>query len=223
MKKLTWADPPSQTAFPIAQPGYPMIYASAFATLIFAVMQLKFLALIGLLFTIFVCYFFRDPDRLTPDEPGAVICPADGKIIKAHTVDSNPFLDGPRTKISIFMSPFNVHVNRIPHDGTVREIVYNPGKFIRANLDEASDENEHNALIIRTPEEIDICVVQVSGYVARRIICAVKENDVVERGRRFGMICLGSRLDVYLPADFQPDVSLGDKVKAGTSILGYLK
>lgn len=223
MKKLSWADPPSQTAFPIAKPGYPMICASAFATLVFAVMQMKIIALAALLFTIFICYFFRDPDRLTPDEPGAVICPADGKIVKTRTVDSNPFLDGPRMMVSIFMSPLNVHVNRIPLDGTVKQVVYNPGKFIRANLEEASSENEHNAVVIQTPEGIDICVVQVSGYVARRIICAAKENDTVKKGCRYGMICLGSRLDVYMPADFEPSVSLGDKVKAGTSVLGWLK
>jgi phosphatidylserine decarboxylase len=123
-------------------------------------------------------------------------------------------------KISIFMSVFNVHVNRVPYNGSIKEINYHPGKFFSANLDKASQQNEHNAVLIEMENSQPLCVVQIAGLIARRIICYVKPGDQVRRGQRFGLICFGSRLDVYLPVSMQLKLAVGDKVKAGTSILG---
>jgi len=121
------------------------------------------------------------------------------------------------------MSVFNVHVNRIPCKGEVTNIVYHPGKFFSANLDKASEQNEHNAVFLKTEEGIHLSLVQIAGLIARRIICKLQVGDQVHRGERFGMICFGSRLDVYLPQNFEPAVTIGDKVQAGTSVLGVLK
>jgi phosphatidylserine decarboxylase len=223
MEKYTRFDPPSQTAFPVASAGYPFIISAAFATAILALLGLTTLTLIGLVTTFAICGFFRDPDRVVPDQKGSVLSPADGKIISAGVVDSSPFSDGRTMKISIFMSVFNVHVNRVPCDGQVKQISYHPGKFISANFDKASLENEHNAVFLETVDGRRLCVVQVAGLIARRIICKVKPGDDVIRGQRFGLICFGSRLDVYLPADLTLNVVVGDKTKAGETILGRFK
>ena len=220
MDKFIRSDIPSRTAFPIARAGYPLIIAAAFATAILALAQLATLALIALAATFCICGFFRDPDRLIPNEEGAVVSPADGKVILADFVEDSPFFPGRAVKISIFMSVFNVHVNRMPCNGRVKEIGYNPGKFFAANLDKASLENEHNAVFIEMENKKPMCVVQIAGLVARRIICYIQPGDNVLRGQRFGLICFGSRLDVYLPGDIMLNVAIGDKVKAGTSILG---
>ncbi|HPA14564.1 MAG TPA: phosphatidylserine decarboxylase family protein [Desulfobacterales bacterium] len=222
MSKFTWSDLPSQVAFPVARAGYPLIFASAFVTAVLALLQLTTGALIALIITLFISYFFRDPDRIVPSHEGAVVSPADGKVVKIETVENSSFFEGAGLKISIFMSVFNVHVNRIPHEGKVRKVSYYPGKFFSANLDKASQENEHNAVFIETEEGKRLCVVQIAGLIARRIICRLQEGDRVDRGQRYGMICFGSRLDVYLPADFKPNVTEGDRVKAGTSVLGDL-
>lgn len=219
---FSYPDPSNQTAFPVAKPGYPFIFAAAFTTAVFALLDLTFLALLGLAATFFICYFFRDPDRITPKGDGIAVSPADGRVIVAETQSECPFMEGPCVKISIFMSVFNVHVNRIPHEGTVTEIKYYPGKFFNASLDKASKENEYNAVFIETENGGKMCVVQIAGLVARRIICNLQEGEKVYRGRRFGMICFGSRLDVYLPPGSSLNVSVGDKVKAGTSVLGGL-
>jgi len=223
MEKFSWSDPLSQTAFPIAKPGYGVIGASAFATAILAMIGLTALAFIGLVITFFICWFFRDPDRIIPTQEGAVVSPADGKVIFRDIVEDCPFIEGPCLKISIFMSIFNVHVNRIPHEGTISRVAYNPGKFFTANLDKASRDNEQNAVVVQIEKGRKICFIQIAGLVARRIICRVQEGDSLLRGQRFGMICFGSRLDIYLPPDTVPKISIGEKVKAGTSVLGYLK
>lgn len=215
-------DPPSQQAFPIAKPGYPLIGAAAFVTIIFALLELTFLALVSLVITLFICSFFRDPDRLAPTDPGAVVSPADGRIVTAELTDTNPFLEGKCLKISIFMNVFNVHVNRIPHEGKISGIQYYPGKFLVASLNEASAENERNAVLVETGDGKKFCVVQVAGLVARRIICGVQEGEDVIRGQRFGMICFGSRLDVYLPENSKLYANIGDKVQAGASILAFM-
>ena len=223
MDKFSRPDPPCQVAFPVAKAGYPLIFASAFTTAIFALLGLTVLALAGLAITFFICYFFRNPDRVVPNHNGAVVSPADGKVVAAGTADNSPFFEGKCLEISIFMSVFNVHVNRIPHEGRVTKISYYPGKFFSANLDKASKHNEHNAVFLETEKGKKICMVQIAGLIARRIICKLQENEKVARGQRFGMICFGSRVTVYLPADTKPNVAVGDVVKAGTSILGYLK
>jgi phosphatidylserine decarboxylase len=179
------------------------------------------LTLIGLIITLCICGFFRDPDRIIPDAESVIVSPADGKVILTGLTDDTPFFSGQTMKISIFMSVFNVHVNRIPYDGRVKKIDYHPGKFFSANLDKASLENEHNAVFIEMDNARPLCVVQVAGLIARRIICRIQPGDHVIRGQRFGLICFGSRLDVYLPPDIKLRVAPGDKVKAGTSILGH--
>ena len=223
MKRFRWTEAPRATAIPIAAAGYPLIAAGAFTTAVLALLGLTGLTLIALCITFCVCAFFRDPDRVIPDDPDAVVSPADGKVIFAEVVDSSAFFDAPALKVSIFMTVFNVHVNRMVHEGRIEEIRYHPGKFFSANLDKASLENEHNAVFLNLADGRQVCVVQVAGLIARRIICYVKPDDKVLRGQRFGLICFGSRLDVYLPADTRLEVGIGDKVRAGTSILGWLK
>jgi phosphatidylserine decarboxylase len=222
MDKFSWSDTPGQIAFPVASAGYPLIFAAAFVTAVLALLALVLPALCGLIVTFFICYFFRDPDRVIPQKKGAVVSPADGKVIAAGTINNGKFFEGPCIKISIFMSVFNVHVNRIPHEGVVKKISYHPGKFFSANLDKASEYNEHNAIFIETEEGKKMCVVQIAGLIARRIICRIQKDDGLTRGQRFGMICFGSRLDVYLPADTKLNVAVGDKMKSGASVLGYL-
>jgi phosphatidylserine decarboxylase len=220
MTQLNWSDPPSQTAFPVAKAGYPFIFASAFATAVFALLGVGFMAVLGLFATGFICFFFRDPDRLVPAGDGVIVSPADGKVIKVEPVDQTAYFEGACTRISVFMSVFNVHVNRVPHEGTIRKVTYYPGKFFSANLDKASKDNEHNALLLESPEGRPVGFVQIAGLIARRIICAVQPGDVLKRGQRFGMICFGSRLDIYLPPEAEIQVAVGDKVQAGSSILG---
>jgi len=223
MDKFTWTEPPRPVAFPVARPGYPIIISAAFVTAVLALLGMTVLTLLSLGLTLFICYFFRDPDRLIPQKEGAIVSPADGRILSVIKTVNESFFDGPCIKISIFMSVFNVHVNRMPCSGTVTDILYHPGKFFSANLDKASEKNERNAIFLKTEGGFQICVVQIAGLIARRIICQLKVGDAVNRGARFGMICFGSRLDVYLPQRFEPSVSAGDKVHAGTSVLGMLK
>lgn len=223
MERYTWAESPSDSGFPIARPGYPFIGISAFVTAIFALTGLHCLTIIGLAFTLFCCYFFRDPDRVTPAAPDALIAPADGKVIVAEKVDSHPYGDGPAFQISIFMSVFNVHVNRIPFDGIIRDLRYQPGRFFNASLDKASTDNERSALLIETESGKKFWNVQVAGLVARRIICRVQPGDTVQKGRRYGMICFGSRLDLFLPPEFASEIKIGQRTQSGTTILGYLK
>lgn len=222
MKNHDWPEPPGQLAFPIAKAGHPLIGAAAFTTAVLALLGWAVPTVICLTATFFICWFFRDPDRLTPEETGAVVSPADGKVVFAEKVDDCPFLEGPHFKVSIFMSVFNVHVNRSPFDGTVTEVRYHPGKFFSANLDKSSRENEHNAITLVTSDQRKICFVQIAGLIARRIICNVKAGDAVNRGQRIGLICFGSRLDVYLPPDSRLNVNRGDTVLAGMSVLGHL-
>jgi len=223
MNKFFRSDSPSQTAFPVARAGYPFIFVAAFTTAILALLGLTTLTLIGLVITFCICGFFRDPDRVIPAEKDLVVSPADGKVIAASVVKTGPFFNGECMKISIFMSVFNVHVNRVPYNGRVKEIDYYPGKFFSANLDKASQQNEHNAVSIEMENGKPLCVVQIAGLIARRIICHIKPEDQVRRGQRFGLICFGSRLDVYLPTDIKLKSTVGDKVKAGASILGQFE
>jgi phosphatidylserine decarboxylase len=222
MNKYFSPDPPSALAFPIAKAGYPIIFAMGFLTFVLALLGFAIPALAGLAGTFFCCWFFRDPDRVVPNVANAVVSPADGKVVAVETLDSSSFSEGPCVKLSIFMSVFNVHVNRVPYDGTITRVSYYPGKFFSANLDKASKHNEHNAVFVETGKKNSICFVQIAGIIARRIICKVQEGDMVGRGQRYGMICFGSRLDIYLPADTKPNVSVGTKVKSGTSIVAFL-
>jgi len=223
MKNFVWSDPPGQTAFPVAKAGYPIIFAAAFATAVFALLGLVWPSLIGLAATLSICCFFRDPDRVIPDVESGVVSPADGRVVFVDTVAENPYIEGPSLKISVFMTVFNVHVNRVPFSGTIVDVLYHPGKFFSANLDKASSDNERNAVVLESSQGVRLCFVQIAGLIARRIICYVKTGDPVIKGQRFGLICFGSRLDIYLPPDASPCVRIGDRVRAGSSLLGHLK
>jgi phosphatidylserine decarboxylase len=170
------------------------------------------------LVALFVLQFFRDPAREVPGDAKSVLSPADGRIVAIQPV-RDPWLDRDALKISVFMNVFNVHSNRSPVDGEVKRRWYNPGKFINADLDKASTENERNALHIRTSEGHDITCVQVAGLIARRILCYVEPGASLVRGERYGFIRFGSRVDLYLPTDVRIKVTIGDKVRATSTIL----
>ena len=172
--------------------------------------------------SLFVLQFFRDPGRVVPENQDAVLSPADGRIVAVEKV-KDPYLDREAVKVSVFMNVFNVHSNRSPVDGEVKGIWYFPGKFVNADLDKASLENERNAVWIRTKDGIDVTSVQVAGLIARRILCYVQEGQQLARGQRYGFIRFGSRVDVYLPPDTRIKVGIGDKVYATESILAELK
>jgi phosphatidylserine decarboxylase len=223
MEPFVWPEPPRQVAFPIARPGYAILAAMAFATLVLALIGWAWAAIFALVATLAVACFFRDPDRVVPLAEGAVVSPADGKVVVARALEHSPVYGGPCVQVSVFMSVLNVHVNRAPLDGRVSRVEYYPGKFVAANLDKASTDNERNLVTLETDDGTRIVVVQIAGLIARRIICALAVGHQVRRGQRYGMICFGSRLDVFLPPEARLQCRLGDRVQAGTSILGYLK
>jgi phosphatidylserine decarboxylase len=171
---------------------------------------------------LFVLQFFRDPGRRLPDDPQAVVSPADGRVVMVGKA-TDPYLKREALKISVFMNVFNVHSNRSPVDGTVKQRWYHAGSFLNAALDKASLENERNALWLQTRGGADVTCVQIAGLVARRILCYVDQGAGLERGQRYGFIRFGSRVDVYLPLDAELKAALGDKVYATESILARLK
>ena len=209
---------------PIAKEGFPFIGISCGLTLILLFLGYSVFFVLGLLITFFIVYFFRDPERERPNIPNAVLTPADGRILEVKQIDhsSNP-LGEPGLKISIFMSVFNVHVNRIPVGGTIEKIDYHAGKFFSANLDKASEQNENNRVTLRTPASQKIVIIQIAGLIARRIVCWVAAGDRVDRGQRFGLIRFGSRLELFLPEHTKITVEKGQKVIAGETIIGYLQ
>ncbi|MBU2549247.1 MAG: phosphatidylserine decarboxylase family protein [Proteobacteria bacterium] len=207
---------------PVAVDGLPFILIPLAGALGLALAGVAWAAICLGLFGGFSAWFFRDPERTPPPNERAVLSPADGTVIRIEEVDEDRFLNARVKKISIFMSIFNVHVNRSPITGRVEAEAYFPGRFLAAHLDKASLENEHNALILEAPGMARILVVQIAGLVARRIVCWVRPGDPVVRGRRFGLIRFGSRLDVYMPLEASVEVRLRQKVKAGESILGCL-
>lgn len=169
----------------------------------------------------FVVQFFRDPPRAIPDAPGALVSPADGRVIAVGEAD-DPYLKRRALRISVFMNVFNVHSNRTPMAGTIQQQWYHAGRFVNAALDKASIENERNALWIRGDQGDDVVMVQVAGLIARRILCYVEPGHRVERGERFGFIRFGSRVDLYLPLGSTIQVALGDKLTAGSDIVALL-
>jgi len=171
--------------------------------------------------TLFVLQFFRDPARAIPDDPQAVLSPADGRVVAVEKV-RDPYLQRDALKISVFMNVFNVHSNRSPVDGTVKQRWYHAGSFLNAALDKASLENERNALWLQTRSGADVTCVQIAGLIARRILCYVEQGAGLERGQRYGFIRFGSRVDVYLPPDAEVKAALGDKVYATETILARL-
>ena len=209
---------------PITPEGYPFIGAFALASLILFWLWSP-LGWLGTLATIWCAYFFRDPPRVTPVREGLVVAPADGRISQVTSAVPPTDLDlgsTPLPRISIFMSVFDCHVNRSPAAGKVEKIVYHAGKFLNADLDKASEDNERNALIISTGRT-RIGVVQIAGLVARRIVPFVREGQAIVAGDRIGMIRFGSRVDVFLPLDATVRVKVGDAAFAGVTTLAELK
>ena len=176
----------------------------------------------GYSFTLFVLWFFRDPERIIPTDLSAIISPADGTICKIDKVKpplESEIQSDSCLRICIFMSVFNVHVNRAPIKGIVNKIIYIPGKFFVASLDKASEHNERNILVMENDKKESIVVVQIAGLIARRILSFVKEYEKLILGQRFGLIRFGSRVDVYIPLSYESNVKKGDKVRAGESII----
>ncbi len=206
----------------IVTEGFPFIILSLVFTGFAAFFGVAWLTILLAALTIFIIAFFRNPERRFEDAEKLVISPADGKVIKIEDVEDRGAMAGRFKKISIFMNVFNVHVNRAPCEGTIEKISYHPGKFVSANLDKASAENERNEVLIRTKDGRAILTVQVAGLIARRIVCWTREGETIAKGERFGMIRFGSRVEVFLPADSRVVVRLNDKVRAGQTPLGYL-
>jgi len=206
----------------IAREGWPHVGIAFAAMLVLAWLLgvLGFLA--GLAILLFVVQFFRDPPRVVPGAPNAVLSPADGRIVSIGAA-RDPWLDRDALRISVFMNVFNVHSNRSPVDGEVRNVWYHAGAFVNAAIDKASTENERNALHLRTNEGRDVTCVQVAGLIARRILCYAKPGDRLARGQRYGFIRFGSRVDVYLPPDAHPRAAVGDVVHATESILAEFR
>lgn len=208
---------------PVAREGIPFIIAAGLLTCVFSLTGLLPLATTSGVLTVFMVLFFRDPDREFSSEDKAVLAPADGRVIRIERLE-NPdnTLGGPAIKISVFMSLFDVHVNRVPANGRILGIRYRPGRFFSANLDKASDQNENNQITLEAYRGQRIVFVQIAGLIARRIVCWIREGDVVRAGQRCGLIRFGSRLDVYLPAGSHLDIKVRDRVRAGETVLGYL-
>jgi phosphatidylserine decarboxylase len=209
---------------PINPEGYPFIGVFALVSLVLFWLWTP-LGWIGTVLTLWCVYFFRDPPRVTPVRDGLVVSPADGRVSLVQLALPPPELglgNAPLPRVSIFMSVFDCHVNRSPIAGRVERIVYHKGKFLNADLDKASEDNERNALVIATPTE-RIAVVQIAGLVARRILCFVREGNMLAPGERFGLIRFGSRLDVYLPAGTAPLVAVGQTAVAGETVLADLR
>lgn len=197
--------------------------AAALTVLLFLIEEA--LGLLGVVLTIWVYYFFRDPRRAVPQREGLVVSPADGIVSQIETAAPPPELgmgEQKLTRVSIFMNVFNCHVNRSPVDGEVVAIAYRPGRFFNASLDKASEHNERNSLRLRLDDGREIAVVQIAGLVARRIVSWVEEGQKLRRGERFGLIRFGSRLDVYLPPGVAPQVCLGQTMVAGETIIAEL-
>lgn len=201
-------------------------FVAIFAAITFVLSLLwEPLGWVGVVLTIWCYYFFRDPVRVTPQKEGLIISPADGivsLIEKAVPPAELGMPDAPLTRVSVFMSVFNCHVNRSPIAGKVTAVAYRPGKFLNASLDKASKDNERNSLRIEMADGRDLAVVQIAGLVARRIVCFVDPGAVLRTGERFGLIRFGSRLDVYLPDGVDPMVQLGQTMIAGETVLADL-
>ena len=205
----------------IAREGWPFLIGSIAIALLLSAVAGGVIELLSWVVVLVVRQFFRDPAREFPQDAVAVLSPADGRIVAVERTN-DPYVQREAIKVSVFMNVFNVHSNRSPVDGTVQQVWYFPGKFVNADLDKASTENERNAVWLKTANGTDITSVQVAGLIARRILCYVKAGDVLARGQRYGFIRFGSRVDVYLPLDASVKVSIGDKVSATTTILAIL-
>jgi len=204
-----------------AEEGYPFIGFFAVVTAVSLMLAPLWIALFPFILTLFMAYFFRDPEREIPDGEGLIVAPADGKILVLQTVRESLYLNNEVLQISIFMSPLNVHVNRAPCDGIIEKVIYTPGKFLSAFKPEASVQNENIAMTMSTKYGT-LLVRQIAGFIARRAVCRVAPGEALRRGDRYGVIKFSSRVDIFLPLATIPKVKLGDRVTAGETILGYI-
>jgi phosphatidylserine decarboxylase len=206
---------------PIHQDGWKFIAAAAVLTVILFLIWPP-LGWIALVATAWVAYFFRDPWRVTPTRPGLVVSPADGLVVSVGRAVPPAELGlpaEPMTRIGIFLNVVDVHVNRVPMSGRVVKLAYRPGKFVNASFDKASEDNERMAIRMQSDEGSDIAFVQIAGLIARRIVCNLRDGEKVVAGQRFGLMRFGSRMDVYLPANWALQVILGQRTIGGETVL----
>jgi phosphatidylserine decarboxylase len=206
----------------LAPEGWPFVFGgAAFAVVVYLLWPRGIpLAALGLLLALFSLWFFRNPDRTPPSGAGVVVSPADGRIVYAGESPPGRYALVAGKRVSVFMSPIDVHVNRAPVTGRVASVRYHKGAFHVASVDKASLMNEQNGVAIATPEGRTVTYVQIAGMLARRIVCDLKEGDAVLQGQRVGLIRFGSRVDLYLPAEVRLSVVPGDRVRAGESVIG---
>src|SRR5262245_46934478 len=204
----------------IAREGYPLILAAASLTLVAFTAGWHGIGFVLGIATLAITGFFRDPDRQIPAVENLVVAPADGRVVSVATVDSDSLFSDAKTRVSIFLSPLDVHINRTPVSGKVEEIRYQRGQFLAAYKEQASRSNEQNALKIVDGRGRAFGVVQIAGVLARGIVCRAKQGDMLARGDRFGLIMFGSRTDAYLPSGCQVEVKEGQRVKGGATVIG---
>ena len=207
---------------PVAKEGIPFIAAPAGVTLIAGWLGWPFVAFLGVIATLFSAWFFRNPARVIPQGHNLLVAPGDGKVIAIEEEFEPRYLKERAIRLTIFLNVFDVHINRMPCDGVVEGVQYQPGLFLVASKPEATLRNEQNAVMIKTPDGIKVLCVQVAGLIARRIVCWISERERAIRGERFGLIRFGSRMDTFLPIGTKIRVTVGDRVKGGATIIGEL-
>jgi len=207
---------------PIAAEGWPFIIPLTIVTGLLFAFGWRNTALASLVLTLFVLFFFRDPERTIPEGKGIVVSPADGKVIVIKDVYEPVYLKQDVKQISVFLSVFNVHVNRAPIGGSIEVVKYNPGKFHVASVDKASLENEQTSMVIASGKD-KILVKQIAGLIARRIVCYARPGDTIKTGERYGLIRFGSRVDIFLPKTAEIKVKLGDRVSGAQDVIGVLR
>jgi phosphatidylserine decarboxylase len=210
-------------AVPIAKEGFPFVGIPAGVTLLAGSLGWTILAIPAGLLTLFTAWFFRNPARTIPQGPRLVVAPGDGTVIAVEEEFEPRFIKAQSVRVTIFLNVFDVHINRIPCEGTVESISYQPGAFMIASKPEATLKNEQNAVLIRTAQGVKVLCVQVAGLIARRIVCWLSPGDTAARGERFGLIRFGSRMDTFLPVGTDLKVRVGDRVKGGETIVGVLQ
>lgn len=207
--------------WPIAKEGLPFLLPVVLLTVVVGIMGWKVWMFLGIFLSLLIAYFFRNPRRKIPNLQNVILSPADGRVIHVGECEEDRFLKEKALKVSIFMSLFDVHLNRAPISGKVLDKHYLPGRFLVACAEKSSLLNEQNAMILETEDRLKILLIQIAGIVARRIVCYAKTGDLLRRGEIFGLIRFGSRVDLYLPPEVKPIVRVGQHVKGGESIIGY--
>ncbi len=204
-----------------AREGWPWITGLGVCSFALGLLELQPLGWVVLGLTLFVAFFFRDPDREIPDGTGLIVSPADGRVVTVEPLAHGKYTsEQPSSRIGIFLSPLNVHINRVPVAGQVTQVQHQPGKFRAAFAGDAAEVNEQNAVSIQDAHGRRVVLVQIAGMLARRIVCRLTRGEQVQQGDRYGMIMLGSRVDVYCPAEVQLKIAVGQRVKAGETVIG---